>query len=394
MELTCLSKGDGFHYPPCHMLNLCGFRILIDCPLDLSAIKIFSPVPSGVGSEASEYLSDESLDAQNPIQKKQKLERQLTCADLVCEEPWYKTVKALHLWEASFIDIVLISNPMGLLGLPFLTQNPGFFAKIYMTEVTAKIGQLMMEDIVSMHKEFRCFHGPDNSSFPGWIKNLDSEQVPALLKKVVFGESGDDLGSWMRLYSLDDIESCMKKVQGVKFAEEVCYNGTLIIKALSSGLDIGACNWLINGPNGSLSYVSDSIFVSHHARSFDFHGLKETDVLIYSDFSSLQSAEVTEDGCISPDSDNNYISTISDNKDSLLNTEDSLEEMEKLAFVCSCAAESADAGGSTLITITRIGIVLQLLELLSNSLESSSLKSYWHTQTPYPNGCANNDRRS
>ena len=64
----------------------------------------------------------------------------------------------------------------------------------------------------------------------------------------------------------------------------------------------------------------------------------------------------------------------SDNKNSLLNTEDSLEEMEKLAFVCSCAAESADAGGSTLITITRIGIVLQLLELMSNSLESSSLK--------------------
>lgn len=59
---------------------------------------------------------------------------------------------------------------------------------------------------------------------------------------------------------------------------------------------------------------------------------------------------------------------------SLLDTEDSLEELEKLAFVCSCAAESANAGGSTLITITRIGIVLQLLELMSNSLESSSLK--------------------
>lgn len=59
---------------------------------------------------------------------------------------------------------------------------------------------------------------------------------------------------------------------------------------------------------------------------------------------------------------------------SLLNTEDSLEEVEKLAFVCSCATESADAGGSTLITITRIGIILQLLELMSNLLESSSLK--------------------
>lgn len=69
-----------------------------------------------------------------------------------------------------------------------------------MTEATAKIGQLMMEDLVSMHMEFRRFHGPEDSSFPWWMKNLDRKEVPALLKKVVFGESGDDLGSWMRLY--------------------------------------------------------------------------------------------------------------------------------------------------------------------------------------------------
>uniref|UniRef100_A0A0D3CM10 Beta-Casp domain-containing protein n=1 Tax=Brassica oleracea var. oleracea TaxID=109376 RepID=A0A0D3CM10_BRAOL len=327
------------------MLNLSGFRILIDCPLDLLAITIFSPVPCDVGFEA--YGQND----QNPIQKKQKLERQMTPDDLVSAEPWYKTVKTLHLWEVSLIDIVLISNPMGLLGLPFLTQHPRFCAKIYMTEATAKIGQLMMEDLVSMHMEFRRLHGPEDSSFPWWTKNLDGEQVPSVLKNLVFGESGDDLGSWMRLYSLDDVKSCMKKVQDVKFSEEVCYNGTLIIKALSSGLDIGDCNWLINGPNGSLSYVSDSIFVSHHSKNFDSH-------------------EMTENDCIS---------TISENNDeclaaSLLDNEESLGELEKLAFVCSCAAESADAGGSTLITITRVGIVLQLLELMSNSLESSSLK--------------------
>lgn len=109
------------------MLNLSGFRILIDCPLDLSAITIFSPLPYDVGFEASEYPSD----AQNPIQKKQKLARQMTPDDLVCAEPWYKTVKALHLWDVSLIDIVLISNPMGLLGLPFLTQNPRFCAKVH-----------------------------------------------------------------------------------------------------------------------------------------------------------------------------------------------------------------------------------------------------------------------
>ncbi|WZY96139.1 hypothetical protein YC2023_068468 [Brassica napus] len=364
MELTCLSKGDGFHYPPCHMLNLSGFRILIDCPLDLLALTIFSPLPCDVGIEA--YGQND----QNPIQKKQKLERQMTPDDLVCAEPWYKTVKALHLWEASLIDIVLISNPMGLLGLPFLTQHPRFCAKIYMTEATAKIGQLMMEDLVSMHMEFRRFHGPEDSSFPCWTKNLDGEEVPGVLKNLVFGENGDDLGSWMRLYSLDDVKSCMKKVQDVKFSEEVCYNGTLIIKALSSGLDIGACNWLINGPNGSLSYVSGSIFVSHHAKNFDFHGLRGNDVMIYSGLSCLQTSEMTENDCISTISENNDGSLAA----SLLDNEESLEELEKLAFVCSCAAESADAGGSTLITITRVGIVLQLLELLSNSLESSSLK--------------------
>ncbi|CAN8260139.1 unnamed protein product [Cochlearia groenlandica] len=190
------------------MLNLFGFRILIDCPLDLSALTIFAPVPYDVGFEAS----DVPMDAEDPIQKKQKLERQMTLDDLVCAEPWYKTVTALHLWELSLIDMVLISNPMGLLGLPFLTQNPRFCAKIYMTEATARIGQLMMEDLVSMHMEFRRFHGPYDSCFPLWIKNLDRVEVPPLLKKVVFGENGDDLGSWMRLYSLENVKSCMKKV--------------------------------------------------------------------------------------------------------------------------------------------------------------------------------------
>ncbi|AES68917.2 hypothetical protein MTR_3g019030 [Medicago truncatula] len=43
MKLTCLSKGRGFHFPPCHMLNFCGVRILFDCPLDLSSLMAFSP---------------------------------------------------------------------------------------------------------------------------------------------------------------------------------------------------------------------------------------------------------------------------------------------------------------------------------------------------------------
>ena len=58
----------------------------------------------------------------------------------------------------------------------------------------------------------------------------------------------------------------------------------------------------------------------------------------------------------------------------LLSTSESLEEMEKLNFICSCIIDSVKAGGSVLIPIGRLGTILQLLELISLSLEASSLK--------------------
>ncbi|KAK8494431.1 hypothetical protein V6N12_018095 [Hibiscus sabdariffa] len=241
MKFTCLSKGGGFHFPPCHMLNVSGFRILLECPLDLSSLAIFSPVP--VGLEAHEPLDSESV-----ARKKQKIEKTLDANDLVRAEPWYKTVKNLHLWDASFIDVVLISSPMGMLGLPFLTLSKDFSAKIYVTEATARIGQLMMEDLVSMHMELKQFYGPGDASFPQWMKWEDLEVLPSELKKIALGKYCEELGAWMPLYSAVDVKDCMKKVQTLKYAEEACYNGTLIIRPFSSGLEIGTCNWTISGP--------------------------------------------------------------------------------------------------------------------------------------------------
>ncbi|KAK9015044.1 hypothetical protein V6N11_006171 [Hibiscus sabdariffa] len=193
MKFTCLSKGGGFHFPPCHMLNVCGFRILLECPLDLSSLAIFSPVP--VGLEVHEPLDSESV-----ARKKQKIEKTLDANDLVRAEPWYKTVKNLHLWDPSFIDVVLISSPMGMLGLPFLTLSKDFSAKIYVTEATARIGQLMMEDLVSMHMELKQFYGPGDASFPRWMKWEDLEILPSELKKIALGKYCEELGAWMPLY--------------------------------------------------------------------------------------------------------------------------------------------------------------------------------------------------
>ncbi|GFZ02610.1 hypothetical protein Acr_15g0012180 [Actinidia rufa] len=193
--------------------------------------------------------------------------------------------------------------------------------------------------------------------------------------------------NWV-LLSAADVKDCMHKVQPVKYAEEICYNGTLILKAFSSGLEIGTCNWAINGPNINIACLSSSIFVSSHAMNFDYHALQGYDLILYSDFSPPDVMEDTDDdNCFALASDNfsaisfaiYCFSDDSDTQDmiteSLLNADDS-EEMEKLAFISSCAIDSVKAGGSILIPIGRLGIFLQLLESISSILECSNLKLY------------------
>ena len=58
----------------------------------------------------------------------------------------------------------------------------------------------------------------------------------------------------------------------------------------------------------------------------------------------------------------------------LLDNDENLEELEKLAFISSCAIDSVKARGSVLIPMGRLGILLQLLENISCSLDSLNLK--------------------
>ncbi|VVA28907.1 PREDICTED: integrator complex subunit [Prunus dulcis] len=388
MKFSCLSKGGGYHFPPCHILNICGFSILLDCPLDLSALTIFSPIPTS--SKASSFDEEnpscpnhsESSDLEEPmVRKRQKVEKPLDADDLIYAEPWYKTVKNLHLWNVSFIDVVLISSPTGMLGLPFLTRMKGFSAKIYVTEAAARLGQLMMEDLVSMHLEIRQFFGPEESSFPQWMKWEDLMLLPSSLKNVALGKDGGELGGWLSLYSAADVKDCMQKVLRLKYAEEICYNSTLIIKAFSSGLEIGSCNWTINGPKGGVGFISSSIFDSAHAMNFDYNALRGNDIIIYSDFSFSDGTEDVESGydnsiptTCNRSSLRNYENDCQELAKSLLNVDEGLEERDKLAFICSCVIDSVKAGGSVLIPISRLGIVLLLLEHISTSLDVSTLK--------------------
>lgn len=91
----------------------------------------------------------------------------------------------------------------------------------------------------------------------------------------------------MMCVSAANVEDCMQKVQTLKYAEEASYNGTVVIKAFSSGLEIGSSNWMINGPRRNITYLSSSIFESAHAMGFDYCSLQGNDLILFSDFSHL-----------------------------------------------------------------------------------------------------------
>ncbi|XP_022134134.1 integrator complex subunit 9 homolog isoform X2 [Momordica charantia] len=377
MEFTSLSRGGCYYFPPCHMLNVCGFRIQFDCPMDFSALPIFSPVPSDFDAVSDEELSGHpshsSLNSENVSEK--EIEKPLDASSLIKAEPWYKIVKNLHMWNPSFTDIILISSPMGMLGLPFLTRQKGFSAKIYVTEATARLGKFMMDDLVAMHMEFKQFYGCEDGAFPQWMRQEELELLHCALREAAFGSDGADLGGWMPMYSAADVKDCMQKVETLRYGEETCYNGALVIKAFSSGLEIGACNWTINGPKRDIAYISSSIFFSSNAMNFDYVAFQEKETIIYSDFSSLEFTNVVENDTGVPLTNN--LSSLS-NEEALANLlsdpTESAEELEKLSFICSCAIQSVESGGSVLIPINRPGITLQLLEHISASLDYSNLK--------------------
>eukprot|EP00268_Persea_americana_P027284 TRINITY_DN26703_c0_g1_i4.p1 TRINITY_DN26703_c0_g1~~TRINITY_DN26703_c0_g1_i4.p1 ORF type:complete len:718 (+),score=117.19 TRINITY_DN26703_c0_g1_i4:29-2155(+) len=393
MKLTCLSKGSSFHFPPSHILSICGIRILLECPIDLSSLSIFSPIPTDSHPYPDVEFSnscENSPISDSGCPKRRKTEGPLQASDLIRAEPWYKMVKNLLLWDVSSIDVVLISTPMGMLGLPFLTRDPRFSAKIYATEATARLGRLMMEDLISMHYEFTQVYGVEELGFPQWMKWEEIEVLPLLQREIAMGKNGAELGNWQPLYSAANVEDCVQKVQTLKYAEEACYNGSMVVKAFSSGLEIGSSNWMINGPRRNITYLSSSIFESAYAKEFDYLSLQGNDLVLFSDLSLLHGMTTLDKNA---DDRKNHIrlevndplpSTSSVLRDkgnngdefmkSLVNSNELTEEMDKLSFICSCAINCVQGGGSVLIPLSRLGIILQLLEQMSLFLESSCLK--------------------
>ncbi|KAK6931887.1 hypothetical protein RJ641_001511, partial [Dillenia turbinata] len=188
------------------MLSVCGFQILVDCPLDFSACTIFSPVPVDTYAVEAEgnynQLDDRSLDSDK------------NCASYD-------------------------------------------------------------EGSSSMHMEFQEFFGWMDSGFPEWLRWTQLEKLPFAISEIALGQ---DWRIWVVLGPyIVDVKDCMQKFRLSSMAKRP------VIMAFSSGLEIGASNWIIAASEVKISCMSNSVFKSSHAMSFDYQALQGTRILVCSD---------------------------------------------------------------------------------------------------------------
>uniref|UniRef100_A0A453G8N0 Beta-Casp domain-containing protein n=2 Tax=Aegilops tauschii subsp. strangulata TaxID=200361 RepID=A0A453G8N0_AEGTS len=349
------NSGGDYHTPASHLLEVEGVRLLLDCPVDLSALAAFAPVP--LGADCGD------------------------AGDLIRAVPYYWSPAAAAAAKAGGVDAVLVSSATGMLGLPFLTRLPSFAnTKVYVTELAARIGKLMMGELMEMHSEFVRYYGLDTDGSPKWMQGEKLHKLLSSLQNIVIEDEGMDLAPLMPLYSAPNLEECMRKTQTVKYGEEVCFNGMLMLKASSSGLELGNCVWSIKGPRASITYLPSTLFVSAHALDCDYNSLKENDIILFSDFSSLnvmdennenlgENAMVCDDSLLRADGvdEDEYVQCLSKN-------DDIAEEIERISFICSCISDAIKSGGSVLIPIGRLGVILLILEHISETLLSSNMK--------------------
>lgn len=114
----------------CHLLDFEQSCVLLECPIDLSALSLFHPAPLQSDNNARSLITVrkrkrarlEHIDVTNSIFK------EVNGQVLAKGEPWYK-IANLELVDVGLLDAVIVSNPSAMLGLPFLTKHPDFRAK-------------------------------------------------------------------------------------------------------------------------------------------------------------------------------------------------------------------------------------------------------------------------
>lgn len=166
------------------------------------------------------------------------------------------------LFDFSKIDFILISNTENLMSIPYITRNKKFKGKIFGTQVTKEFGRQCMEELVS---------------YASWYQTCDNQDWNEFVK--CQDESVRDL---CLIYTRQEIYEALERITCVTFNEHVRLSLSLSLKAVSSGYELGSCNWIVDSQGIRISLVSSSSLLQNiYAESMETLELLSSSYIIW-----------------------------------------------------------------------------------------------------------------
>ncbi|OQR81215.1 integrator complex subunit [Achlya hypogyna] len=167
---------------------------------------------------------------------------------------------------------------MSFLGLPLLTERTAFRGAIYATEPCARLGRLLLLEILELLERKRMLTG--GGSKP-WLSRSNIKDLPAV-EQTRFLDL--ELDKWVEPYTRHEIESCLERLTYITYKETISFSYELKITAVSSGFALGSCSWMLESANEKLVYVpTASSEMNRHPTALDIESFTDCDILLLTD---------------------------------------------------------------------------------------------------------------
>ncbi|XP_055376990.1 integrator complex subunit 9 [Condylostylus longicornis] len=320
MKLYCLS---GDPAKPCYVVSFKELLIMLDCGLSAQSVLNFLPLPlvqSSKLANLANWIPSREHDPQMDGELKE------CCGRVFVDSAPEFSLPLDRLIDFSEIDVILISNYLNMLALPYITEGTDFKGTVYATEPTLQIGQFFMEELVEY---IEAVPKPNNANL--WKDML--QILPSPLCDLYKPKK------WRKIFSLDDVKKALSRVKIAGYDEKLDIFGALQVTPVSSGYCLGSSNWVLSTGHEKICYVSGSSTLTTHPRPINQTVLKHADVVILTG--------LTQAPHVNPDT--------------------------MLGELCMNVAVTLRNNGSVLIPCYPSGVVYDLFECLSTNLDNAGL---------------------
>lgn len=253
---------------------------MLDCPISFNqSVLNFLPLPLVSSTKLS------ALPSWIPRDIDIQLEGELKecCGRIFIDSAPEFSLPLDKLIDFSEIDIILISNYMNMLALPYVTEGTGFKGTVYATEPTLQIGRFFLEELVEYIES-----SPKLNTATQW-KNILPELPPPL-------SDCYKPKSWKHLFNMEAVNKSLARVHVTGYDQKLDIFGALQVTPVSSGFCLGSSNWVISSGHEKISYISGSSTLTTHPRPINQSALKHSDVVIMAGLT--QAPHVNPDGML------------------------------------------------------------------------------------------------